>query len=73
MILRAKNKTFNGSTSKDILIGDAFRIFSGSIISQNKGKIKRGHHTQLGFGSKIFASNKMLSALDDAEIAFSDK
>ena len=55
-ILRnAKVRVFRGSTKEDVVIGDALRFFGGAIISQNSGKIRIGHHVQIGFNCLIGA------------------
>lgn len=44
-----------GSTRNDIIIGNGFRFFSGSLISQNGGKIQIGTNVQIGFNCMIGA------------------
>lgn len=52
-------RPFRGSTSKDIIIGNDFRFFSGTICSQNGGKITIGEHCQIGFDCKILCANSI--------------
>lgn len=59
-ILRhAHARPFRGSSPKDIIIGDSFRFFSGSIVSQNGGKISIGKHVKFGFNCLIGAANSI--------------
>lgn len=59
-ILRhAHIRPFRGSTAKDIIIGNDFRFFSGTICSQNQGKITIGEHCHIGFDCKILCSNSI--------------
>lgn len=55
----AHARAFRGSRKEDIVIGDAFRFFSGTIISQNGGKIKMGHHVKFGFRCLVGAANSI--------------
>ena len=59
-ILRhAHIRPFRGSTAKDIIIGNDFRFFSGTICSQNQGKITIGEHCKIGFDCKILCANSI--------------
>lgn len=59
-ILRSAHaKPFRGSTKQDIIIGDGFRFFSGSIMSQNGGRIEIGNHVKLGFNCLLGAAKSI--------------
>lgn len=59
-ILRhAKARPFRGSTPKDIVIGNGFRFFSGTLVSQNGGKILIGEHVKFGFNCLVGASESI--------------
>ena len=59
-ILRhAHARTFRGSTKNDITIGNGFRFFSGTIVSQNGGKIEIGDFVKFGFNCLIGAANSI--------------
>lgn len=55
----AHARPFRGSKKEDIVIGDAFHFQSGSLISQNGGKIRIGNHVIMGFKCVIGASNSV--------------
>lgn len=59
ILSRAKVRTFRGSLPKDILIGDSFRFFSGTLISQGGGKIQIGEHVKFGFNCLVGAVNSI--------------
>lgn len=59
VLRHAHARPFRGSSSKDIQIGDGFRFFSGSIVSQNGGKIQIGHTVQIGYNCLIGSSNSV--------------
>lgn len=49
-------RSFCGSTKNDIVIDDDFRFFSGTIVSQNGGKITIGKHSKIGFDCKVLSA-----------------
>lgn len=59
VLWHAHARPFRGSSSKDIQIGDGFRFFSGSIVSQNGGKIKISNKVKIGFNCLIGAANSI--------------
>lgn len=57
-ILRgAKARPFRGSVPGDILIENDFRFFSGTLVSQNGGKIEIADHVKFGFNCLVGAAN----------------
>lgn len=59
-ILRhAHARPFRGSSPLDIVIGDGFRLFGGTIASQNGGKIVIGENVQFGFNTLVGAANSL--------------
>ncbi len=59
-ILRyAHARPFRGSSPRDIIIGDGFRLFGGAIVSQNGGKIVIGENVQFGFNTLVGAANSV--------------
>lgn len=57
-ILRhAKARPFRGSKREDIKIGNGFRFFSGTLVSQNGGRIQIGEFVQFGFNCLVGSSN----------------
>lgn len=52
-------RPFRGSTKEDIVIGNDFRFFSGTICSQNGGKITIGEHTKIGLDCKILCADSI--------------
>lgn len=59
-ILRsAKARPFRGSKPSDIVIGDDFRFFSGTLVSQNGGKIEIAEHVKFGFNCVVGAANSI--------------
>ena len=59
ILAHAKARPFRGSSPKDIRIGDYFRFFSGSIVSQNGGEIEVGNHVKFGYNCLIGAVNSI--------------
>lgn len=55
----AHARPFRGSKKEDIVIGDAFLFQSGTLVSQNGGKIRIGDHVIIGFNCVIGASNSI--------------
>ncbi len=52
-------RPFRGSKKEDIVIGNAFRIFSGTISSQNGGKIEIGEYVKFGFNCLVGAAKSI--------------
>jgi len=55
----AHARPFRGSKKEDIVIGNGFRFFSGTIMSQNGGKITIGNYVKFGFNCQIGAANQI--------------
>lgn len=59
-ILRgAKARAIRGSTKQDIVIGNGFRFFSGTLVSQNGGKIEFGSYVKFGFNCVVGAADSI--------------
>lgn len=59
ILRRAHIRLLSDSVPSDIIIGDNFRFFGGSIISQNHGKITIGKNVKFGYDTKIGAANSI--------------
>lgn len=56
----AKVRPLRGSVPADIRIGNAFRFFGGTLVSQNGGKIVIGDHVKFGFNCLIGSANSII-------------
>lgn len=59
ILRQAHANVSRGSKSSDITIGDYFRFFGGSIVTQSGGKIKIGSHCQFGFNLLLGSVNSI--------------